>query len=96
MIEITGTTELTIDAAADEIYKVTFDTSTAVDIFNDTAGEVYVNSTGTFTKTGSVGNYLILPEGGSYNGFRPNVDSGTAIYIKANAAGSISVVRKGY
>lgn len=96
MIEVVGTTELTIDAAAGEIYKISFDTTTAVDIFNDTAGAVFVNSTGTFTKTGKVGNYLTVPEGGSYNGFRPNIDSGTTIYIQANEAGNICVVRKGY
>ena len=96
MNDVTGANELTIEATEGEIYKITYETSTAVDIFNDTDAPVYVNSSGTFEKSGNVGNYLTVPEGGSYNGFRPDIKSGTIIYVKANAAGNISVVRKGY
>lgn len=96
MIEVTGKSELSIEATEGEIYKVSYETSTAVDICNDAEGSIFVNSSGTFEKTGSVGNYLVVPEGGSYNGFRPDIQSGTAIYIKANAEGIISIVRKGY
>lgn len=96
MVEVTGTNELTIKATAGEIYKITYDTSTAVDIFNFTAAEIFVNSSGTFETNGNVGNYLAIPDVGSYNGYRPSIQNNMTIYIKANAAGNISVVRKGY
>ena len=96
MVEVTGTNELTIEATESEIYKITYDTSTAVDIFNSTAADVHVNSSGTFEKAESVGNYLTIPSGGSYNGYRPSIQNNMTIYVKANAAGNISVVRKGY
>ena len=96
MTTITGTSELTITATDTEIYRINYETSTAVDMFNNTDEDVFVNSTGTFTKTDNVGNYLTVPAGGSYNGFRPDISVGTALYIQANAAGTICVVRKGY
>lgn len=96
MTDVTGTNELTITATGEEIYKINYRSSTAVDIFNNTDEDVFVNSTGTFTKTDNVGNYLTVPAGGSYNGFRPDISAGTTVYIQANAAGNICVVRKGY
>lgn len=96
MKNITGKNELTITAAANEVYKISYETSVAVDIINDTGGDVYVNSTGTFTAADGVSDYLLLAEGASYNGYRPQIAAGTDIYIKANAAGKIGVVVKGY
>ena len=96
MIEITGASELTITVAAGEIYKVEYGTSTAVDIFNNTPDDIYVNSSGVFTDADGVSNYLTLPEGNAYNGFRPDITVGTAVYIKPTAAGTVSITRKGY
>lgn len=96
MIEITGASELTITVVADEVYKISYDTSTAVDIFNNTPDNIYVNSSGTFTDNDGVSNYLILPDGNAYNGFRPDISFGMSVYIKPTAAGTVSITRKGY
>lgn len=96
MQTITGANEITIAATAGETYKIEYETATAVDIFNDTAGDVYVNSTGTFETNNGVSNYLLLSEGVSYNGYRPPISLGTSVFIKTAAAGNICVTVKGY
>ena len=95
MTDITGTSELTIKkVAAANIYKITYQVPTTIDICNNTNGPIYVNSVGAFSETGNVGNYLTVPEGGSYNGFRPA--EGASIYINATAEGEICVIKKRY
>lgn len=94
--KITGANELTIAATANAVYEIEFETATAVDIFNDTAGDLYINSSGTFTTTDGVSNYLLLAEGTSYNGYRPPITLSTSVFIKTTAAGNICVTVKGY
>lgn len=94
MVEITGAPELTITASSGETYKISYESSTAVDIYNDTGNSIIVNSTGEFSTTGGVGNYLKIPDGGSYNGLRSVTAIGNVIYIKTAAAGDICIVEK--
>lgn len=94
MTEITGAPALTITATAGETYKVNYESSTAVDIYNDTQGCILVNETGSFTPSSGVGEYLKIPDGGSYNGYRSVTAIGCVVYIKAAAAGDICVVEK--
>ena len=94
MKEITGAPALTITATAGETYKISYESSTAVDIYNDTQGSILVNETGEFTASSGVGEYLKIPDGGSYNGYRSVTAIGCIVYIKAEAAGDICVVEK--
>ena len=94
--KITGANELTIAAAANAEYEIEFETATAVDIFNDTAGDLHINSSGTFATTDGVSNYLLLAAGTGYNGYRPPITLSTSVFIKATAAGNICVTVKGY
>ena len=94
MININGASTLTITAANNQIYSVVYENLTTVDIFNHTESDIYVNSDGAFSEKNGVGNYLTIPAGGSYNGFRPDI--GGSICIRANSAGKISVVKKRY
>ncbi len=96
MVEITGQEAFTIHAAADEVYKVTYTTNTAVDFYNDTGGSIRINTTGEFSDASNVGNYFKLPDGASYNGFRPYVGGETVFYIQTEAAGDISITQKGW
>lgn len=96
MVEITGQEAFTIHAEAEEIYKVSYETNTAVDFYNDTDGELRINASGEFSDTSNVGNYFKLPSGASYNGFRPYVGSETVFYIQTTAAGDISITQKGW
>ncbi len=96
MVEITGQEAFTIHAAADENYKVTYETNTAVDFYNDTGGDIRINTTGEFIDVSGVGNYFKLSSGASYNGFRPYVAGTTVFYIQAEAEGDISITQKGW
>ncbi|MGN0107811.1 MAG: hypothetical protein ACI4A5_08975 [Hominilimicola sp.] len=96
MVEITGQEAFTIHAAENEIYKVTYATNTAVDFYNDTGGDICINTTGEFSDASNVGNYFKLPDGASYNGFRPYVSGGTVFYIQTESAGDISITQKGW
>lgn len=91
-----GYANMTIEAAANEVYKVIYEDNPTVDIFNDTSGEILVNTTGTFTVKDGVGDYLTIPSGGSYNSYRPVVLVSGRLYIKTAGTGDICVIRKGY
>lgn len=94
MKEIIGIPTLTIEAAAGETYKISYESSVAVDIYNDTGDSIIVNSTGKFSAVDGIGNYLKIPDGGSYNGLRSVTAIGNVIYIKSAAAGDICIVEK--
>ena len=96
MKEITGAPSLTIDVTAGETYKINYESSTTVDVYNDTDGSITVNANGNFDKTSGVGTYLTIPPGGAYNGFRSVTAVGNTVYIKPSTAGVVCVVEKGW
>ncbi|MGN0163590.1 MAG: hypothetical protein ACI4EA_08455 [Candidatus Ornithomonoglobus sp.] len=98
IIELTGLNEMTIPVKADMIYKISYETTKAVDIKNDTEDSIYINSTGEFTEDAvtGVGNYMLLAESDIYNGYRPEITIGMEFYIKTTSAGFVGVVVKGY
>ena len=96
MLTINGQNELTVSAEAGNVYCIVYETSTAVDICNNTEGNIFVNSTGEFTQSENVGNYLTIPDGGAYNGYRSAYSISSKVYIKAEAAGNICITVKGW
>ena len=92
MVNITGRRFTTIAASANEVYKVTLSTGNgAVDMINNTGGDIFVSETNDFTESASGSAYLIIPSGGCYNGLRPYSDT---LYIRAAFSGTISVALK--
>ena len=86
----------TLDVSAGNTYKIANAANVAIDIFNNTSGEIKVNKTGIFAKTNGVGNYLEIPQRGSYNGFRPDTGIDTIIHIYCAASGKVSIIQKGW
>lgn len=95
-ININGSDALTFNAVAGNVYKISYKQSTAVDIFNNTGDEICVNKTGNFSMINGVGNYFVIPSGGSYNGYRPAIQTESSVYISCASTGNISVMEKGY
>lgn len=95
MTEITGQKELTKTIAAGEIMKISYHYNPLLDIANYTAGELYINSTGDF----SGDEYITIAKGGSFNRYRAsngNMNTTADLYLKAEAAGKISVAVAAY
>lgn len=90
MANITGKRFTTINASADEVYTVTLSAAgKAVDVVNNTAGDILISETNDFTQSVSGASYLTIPGGNSYNGLRTYTDT---LYIKSTGSGTISMV----
>ena len=90
MANITGKRYTTIKVEANEVYTVTLSAGNrAVDIVNNTGGNILISETNNFTESASGSPYLTIPFGCGYNGLRPN---GDIIYVKPEDSGTISLV----
>lgn len=92
MKEIEGRKYITISAIAGEIYRIRYEISAPIDIYNGTDSEIKIGIVSDFDS----GNcYLTIGSGLSYNGFTAGVGGGEAvIYVSAAADGIISVAAR--
>ena len=87
---ITGEKELTFTVGVMETVEIEYGYNPLVNIANLSAGDIYINGTGDFTG----GEYITLPAGSAYDRFRAiagGSNEAATVYIKASAAGKISV-----
>ena len=96
MIEVTGANALTIEAAAGETYCITYETNCAVDISNQTDGQIYISDNNDFTVENGIGKFIKLAGGTNYNGYRPYIGDPFNVYIYTEKAGNVSVIVKGW
>ncbi len=91
MTEIDGKKYITITEATDEIYKIKYEISAPIDIYNGTDDEIKIGINSDFTN----GEYLTVGSRQSYNGFTAGIGGGEAtIYIKSAAGGTISLAAR--
>lgn len=89
MTTIKGTHLKTIDATANEVYKLEYASAWRVDIANNTDDRILISTDGNFSTDGTSSDYLEIPSSCSYN----NLAAPHRLYIKSNGTGKIVVVR---
>lgn len=89
MKEIEESAMLAIEVSGNEVYHIRYTRGYKTDIANLTDGDLYVSNDSDFD-----GRYIIIPAECSYNGLK--LDSRQDLYIKAETAGKITLVRHGF
>ncbi|MDO5398243.1 MAG: hypothetical protein Q4G33_09960 [bacterium] len=87
MPTIEAAQELTIDAVPGETYAITYGWHYELDIFNNSDGDIQVNTDNDFTN----GKYLTIPSESGYNGFCKTGEASSTVYIKSLGSGTISI-----
>ena len=84
---------ITIEAKANEIYEIKYKLGQSVDILNGTDDILYASVQNDFSFDNGIGKFIAIPSTGAYNGWI-NYLGEFVLYIKANAAGHITLVKK--
>lgn len=95
MIEITdGKQCISVKVKAGDIISITYNQVESINISNYTDGSIFVSEENDFTFNNSVGNFLTITDGNSYNEYLFYKSGKNTIYIKCDADGVISIMRK--
>lgn len=91
---IEGKHVLTINMAAEDIYPIEYDNIATANIINYTDGVIYVSEENNFELKNNIGEYLTITDGNAYNDYIFYKSGLNKLYIKADAAGYVCIVRK--
>ena len=96
MIQIKGQDLLTLDVIAGNIYEITYDQISALNIFNYTEGSLFISNKEDcdFKFEDNVGNFLTIGSGNGFNNILFYMNGENKIYLKPDANGYISMFRK--
>ena len=95
MIEILNGKQChSIKVKAGDIISITYDQVESVNISNYTDGSIFVSEENNFTYDNNIGNFLTITDGNCYNEYVFYKSGKNTIYIKCDADGVISIIRK--
>lgn len=94
MTEYKGQQAMSISVSAGDVICINYDLISSLNIVNLTEGAIFVSEENDFEVSNNVGNFLTITDGNSYNEYFFYKNKKNKIYIKSDANGIVSVVRK--
>lgn len=95
MIEILNGKQChTIKVKSGDIIAITYNQVESINIINYTDGSIFVSEQNNFTFENNIGDFLTITDGNSYNEYIFYKSGKNTIYIKCDADGVISIIRK--
>lgn len=89
-----GKQAMSIKVKAGDIISIQYNSVESVNIGNYTDGSIFVSESNNFDYVNDVGNFLTITDGNCYNEYILYKPGSNTIYIKCDADGVVSIMRK--